>query len=1114
MHHLSLKSCPHSELKLLRERIVKWGCSYTVKVEQRMEKAPLPDNEAARQQALEETGLLRKPGEERFDRLTRLAKQHFDVPIVIVSLLDGDQQQFKACQGLDVCETPRDVSFCGHAVYQEQVLVVENALEDPRFHDNPLVAGPPNIRFYAGVPFRSTSGYYIGSFCIMDTHPRQFSSDADAALHDFAGMVEEQLKADAHLRTSRAGLESALVESERRARLVIEGTRVGTWQWNVQTGETVFNELWAEIAGYTLEELQPTSIDTWMGLAHPDDLRESEALLEKHFNGESQAYDCKARMRHKNGHWVWVHDRGRVFEWGSNGEPVLMYGTHADITAEVEAEQALKAKHDEFKSLVANMPGITYRCRPDDHFSVLYLSDQVEEITGYSSQTLIDAGHVSYSDLIHADDHPIIRSRVKAALECGEDWHLEYRIRNRDKRWRWVEERGRAISQNNGNDIVLEGFIVDVTQEREAREQLSRHHKALSLLSDIALNGQSSSTERVDYALRQSRVYLGMDAAILSQIEGQAYSLRHVVAPGTDLAAGQTVPLGHTWCQLLFEEERTEYFISRTSESGYLGHPCYREFPLGQYAGVVIEVEGKTFGTLNFSAANERAEDFGDSERLFVQLLGQWIGEELERNESNERLRKLLEQLPGMIYQFRRFPDGTTTFPFSSPGIEQVYGITPAEAEEDASLAYEAIHPDDLESVAASIEASASTLQNWQATYRVRVDSEGYRWVSGQARPESLSDGSVLWHGYIHDIDAQEQARLALERNEARLRSLFEFSPIGIALNDLETGQFLDLNDALDRPTGYTREEFVNLSYWDVTPSHYYDDEQKALQRLKSEGRYGPFEKEYIRKDGTRYPVRLQGILTFDPDGRPMIWSLIEDITERRRLDRMKDQFIATISHELRTPLTSISGSLALLAGGATGQISEKAANLVDNAKRNAERLASLINDLLDMEKLVSGKMPIIPETQALTPILNEAVESMMHYGDRCGIALQLETISDESMVHVDNARLQQALTNLISNAVKFSPGESKVEITTEQGDGMVTICVRDHGPGVDASFQHMLFNRFAQADASDTRRLPGTGLGLAITKEIVESMDGSVFYRDAVGGGSAFHVRLPLVAE
>ncbi|NDY96777.1 PAS domain-containing protein [Wenzhouxiangella limi] len=135
--------------------------------------------------------------------------------------------------------------------------------------------------------------------------------------------------------------ESRLREQERRLQSILDGTNVGTWEWNVQTGETRFNEQWAAIVGYTLEELSPTSIETWMNLAHPDDLKRSEEQLNAHFAGEAEFYDCEARMRHKDGHWVWVHDRGRVATWTEDGQPLIVAGTHQDITYRKDSESEL-----------------------------------------------------------------------------------------------------------------------------------------------------------------------------------------------------------------------------------------------------------------------------------------------------------------------------------------------------------------------------------------------------------------------------------------------------------------------------------------------------------------------------------------------------------------------------------------------------------------------------------------------------------------------------------------------------------------------------------------------------------------------------------------------------
>jgi signal transduction histidine kinase len=240
-----------------------------------------------------------------------------------------------------------------------------------------------------------------------------------------------------------------------------------------------------------------------------------------------------------------------------------------------------------------------------------------------------------------------------------------------------------------------------------------------------------------------------------------------------------------------------------------------------------------------------------------------------------------------------------------------------------------------------------------------------------------------------------------------------------------------------------------------------------------------------------------------------VIWSLVEDITERKKLDKMKDEFIATVSHELRTPLTSIKGALGLLNGGATGDLPPKANQLLHTAERNATRLSLLINDLLDMEKLVAGKMLIQLKKQELGPLLDDAIESVKPYQHQNQIRIHTPNHWPTVMANVDGARLIQALTNLLSNAIKFSPEEGQVDVSVTKSRKDVEISIRDYGSGVDKEFQNRLFQRFSQADSSDNRKLPGTGLGLAITREICQQMGGDVGYRDAEGGGALFFIQL-----
>jgi len=953
----------------------------------------IPDNEAQRLQALRAQAILDTPAEERFDRLTRLAQHMLGTPIALVSLVDAERQWFKSRQGLDACATGRDISFCGHTILDDAIFEITDACLDPRFADNPLVTGAPHIRFYAGAPLTTADGYRIGTLCIIDDQPRQLSVAQRRALRDLADCVEAEInqidqqqqslalrkaqqlgeviaraqsqfirEADrrrafdglladilalteseygfvgevlyrdegapylktyaitniawddasrafyaahapqgmefTHLNTlfgaamttgepvianapwhdpRRGGLpeghpamnaflgipvhhggelvamlgmanrpggyDQALIDflhpltitlgqlveaahvkqrhldDERRLASVIEGTNIGIWEWNVQTGETVFNERWAEIVGFTLAELEPISIQTWMNMAHPDELKQSALLLERHFSGELAYYDFQCRMRHKQGHWVWVHDRGRVMSWTAEGKPLLMSGTHADITEQIVMNEAIKQQR--------------------------WLYEQILEqsMAGY---------------------------------------------------WDWMIQQG--------------------------TEYLSPRFKSMFGYADHEMMNAPES-----------------------------------------------------WQKIVFQED-----------------------------------------------------------------------------------------LPGVLDCFDQHIKSQGQIPF------------------DNSIRYH--------------HKNGSTV--W-----VRCLGKVIEWgPDGQP---------VRMVGCHIDITANKQTEQALKLNESRLRGLFELSPIGIALNDYETGRFVDLNDALLAPTGYTREEFINLSYLDITPRDYEVQEALQLEYLEKSGRFGPYEKEYIRKDGSRYPVLLNGMVVYDPSGRKLTWSIIEDISERKRMERMKNEFVSTVSHELRTPLTAITGALGLIAGGALGTLPEQAGQMVALAHKNSQRLTHLINDLLDMEKLMAGKLRFDLQPQPLMPLIDAAMRDIQAYADQYEVRLDLTERVDAAVVEVDSLRLQQVLANLLSNAAKFSPPGSRVAVRASLHGEQVRVAVIDRGPGIPAAFRDRIFQKFSQADASDTRQRGGSGLGLAISRELMEHMGGSLGFESVEGEGATFYFEL-----
>jgi two-component system, cell cycle sensor histidine kinase and response regulator CckA len=253
------------------------------------------------------------------------------------------------------------------------------------------------------------------------------------------------------------------LQSERqRLNDILYGTNAGTWEWNVRTGETIFNERWAKIIGYGLHELEPVSIQTWIDFCHPEDLKASNELLEKHFKGEIDYYECESRMKHKDGHWIWVIGRGKVYSWTEDNEPLMMSGTHQDITRSKLAENALGESQRRFQTIADFTYDWEYWIAPDGNF--IYNSPSCRRITGYGPDDFInDPGLME--KIIHPEDLPLVKKQEKKVIKSDESHSADFRIITKSGDERWIGHNCRPVYDDDMRFIGKRGSNRDITEQ-------------------------------------------------------------------------------------------------------------------------------------------------------------------------------------------------------------------------------------------------------------------------------------------------------------------------------------------------------------------------------------------------------------------------------------------------------------------------------------------------------------------------------------------------------------------------------------------------------------------------------------------------------------------------
>ncbi|HEX8922501.1 MAG TPA: PAS domain S-box protein, partial [Pyrinomonadaceae bacterium] len=390
------------------------------------------------------------------------------------------------------------------------------------------------------------------------------------------------------------------------------------------------------------------------------------------------------------------------------------------------------------------------------------------------------------------------------------------------------------------------------------------------------------------------------------------------------------------------------------------------------------------------------------------------------------------------------------------------------------------------------------------------------------------ADGEVMYlAAHVEDITERQKIEEELRRSEENYRSLLENAHDIIYAHDLQ-GNYLTINRAGEEVTGYTRQEILGgLNIAQVVAPEFLELAKEMTRRKLVDQTPTVYEVDIITRDNRRLTLELSTRISYQ-NGQPVaVEGIARDVTERKRVERereellereqqarreieetsrIKDEFLATVSHELRTPLTAMLGWTYLLR---TGKLSsERVASALETIERNARSQAQLIEDLLDVSRVITGKMRL--DVRPLEParIIEEALESVRPAAEAKGVRLLKMLDKGAGTISGDPSRLQQVVWNLLSNSIKFTPRGGSVEVSIARVDSHVQIVVNDTGEGISRDFLPYVFDRFRQADAKTTRRHGGLGLGLAIVRNLVEMQGGTVHVESpGEGQGATFTV-------
>jgi len=1043
-----------------------------------MKNEPLPENESDRLKVLQDYQILNSIDEVEFDRITELASLICETPISLISLIDKDRQWFKSKVGLGVNETPRELAFCRYAILDQTIMEVKDACLDERFKDNSLVTGDPNIRFYAGYPLIDSSGFALGTLCVIDRVPRTLSQPQKRALELLRDEVITLI------------VERRRKEEFRNFEKLFELSDDVICITDKEGFFKKVNPAFVKMVGWDTSSLTEMS---FFDLIVPEDLDHTRLELQK-LSSDHSAISFVHRFRTRA-------NLIKTLQWVATLEQATgnLYAIARDITEDVEKRERLIIDEQKLKVFFENSQGLM--CTHDLQGRFLSVNDAGAVILDYSKEEILK---LRLFDIVPQTDHVFLKTYLKDIEKNGTVRGEMRTITKSGASKIWLFN-NILEKDANGNSYVI-GNAVDITDKYYLEKDLKRTKDMLERTNRVARVGgweYNLVSQKITWSEITKEIH-GVPVDYQPELKNVAefYKEGENRAKFTG-AINEAVEKGKSWDLELQIVDRSgvEVWVRAIGNAEFVNNKCIR-----------------LYGTIQDIDKRKKIEaEFNKSRKLLDDVLS-----------AASEVSIIATDIHGVINVFNKGAENLLGY----KAEEMIGKHTPSIIHEKKELEERGIAlSQDLGTLVEGFRVFVEKPEKYGSEQRewtyIKKDGTSIYVSLAVTAIRDIENNIIGYLGIAIDITEQKDAENALLEEKGRLAAFVENAPAAVAMLDTDM-KYLAVSHKWIEDYALTGQHITGAFHLDVFPK--LGKQNIELYKHVLSGAIEKGEEDVYHLPGSEKDLfitwemrpwyikddEIGGIMIFTQDISLMIEQR-EELKKAKLLAEQgsiaKSEFLANMSHEIRTPLNGIIGFTDLVLKTSLNETQSQYLSIVN---QSANVLLSIINDILDFSKIEAGKLELDVDKFDLYEMVAEVISIINYQIQSKKLELLLNLSPDlPRFVWADAIRLKQILINLLSNSSKFTDkGEIELRVETvgtQDNQTTIRFSVRDTGVGIKTEKQSKIFDAFSQEDASTTKKYGGTGLGLTISNKLLKMMDSTLELESVPGEGSVFHFQITL---